>query len=197
MEGKLYSVAQAAEAWGISRQAVYQRLNKLTKEGYIVVKGNKRYITRDCIEAYLPARQGVEQQVEQQVEQELTTNQPTLDKLTKEIEQAKADLLAEQGRANALQATADAQKAHIDSLKDALEQSRLNADGLRIALDREQALHMATLQRLPAGRTEAKEGPIAAQEDPVEAQEGPAEAQEAEPQARGFFAWLKGRKGKA
>ena len=189
----LFTVAEAAAAWGISKQAVYQRLNKLNKEGYIVVKGNKRYITRDCIEAYLPARQGVEQQVEQ----ELTTNQPTLDKLTKELEQAKADLLAEQGRANALQATADAQKAHIDSLKDALEQSRLNADGLRIALDREQALHMATLQRLPAGRTEAKESPIAAQEDPVEAQEGPAEAQEAEPQARGFFAWLKGRKGKA
>ena len=139
-EKGLYTVAEAAAAWGISKQAVYQRLNKLNKEGYIVVKGNKRYITRDCIEAYLPARQGVEQQVEQ----ELTTNQPTLDKLTKELEQAKADLLAEQGRANALQATADAQKAHIDSLKAALDKAQTT-------INQEQAIRMASLQkRLPA-----------------------------------------------
>lgn len=156
MDEGLYTVAEAAEAWGITRQAVYQRLNKLNKEGFIVVKGKKRYVTRACFDIYPPAGQ----EVEQVVDKDLSNIQPTIAKLTKELEQAKADLLAEQGRANALQATADAQKAHIDSLS--------------LALDREQALHMAVLQRLPAGRTEGQERP--------------------QEERRGFFAWL--RKGK-
>jgi DNA-binding transcriptional MocR family regulator len=146
-EKALYTVAEAAAAWGITRQAVYQRLNKLNKEGFIVVKGKKRYVTSACFEVYPPAGQ----EVEQALDKDLSNIQPSIAKLTKELEQAKAELLAEQGRANALQATADAQKAHIDSLK--------------TALDREQALHMASLQqRLPAP-------------------------------GKGFFAWLKGRKG--
>ena len=144
---ELFTVAEAAEAWGITRQAVYQRLNKLNKEGFIVVKGKKRYVTRACFDIYPPAGQ----QVEQVVDKDLSIIQPTITKLTKELEQAKADLLAEQGRTLALQATVDAQQAHIDSLK--------------TALDREQALHMASLQKaLPAPR-------------------------------RGLFDWLKGRKG--
>ena len=150
MEGRkqaLYTVAEAAAAWGISKQAVYQRLNKLNKEGFLVEQGRKRYITRECFEVYPPIEQGLKQEVEQ----EEPIIQPTFNKLNKELEQAKAELLAEQGKTSTLQATIDAQQAHIDSLK--------------TALDREQALHMASLQqRLPAP-------------------------------GKGFFAWLKGRKG--
>ena len=144
MEGReqaLYTVAEAAAAWGISKQAVYQRLNKLNKEGLLVEQGRKRYITRECFEVYPPIEQGLKQEVEQ----EEPIIQPTLNKLNKELEQAKAELLAEQGKTSTLQATVTAQEAHIETLKN--------------ALDREQALHMAALQqRLPAGRGEKAQG---------------------------------------
>ena len=144
MEGReqaLYTVAEAAAAWGISKQAAYQRLNKLNKEGFLVEQGRKRYITRECFEVYPPIEQGLKQEVEQ----EEPIIQPTLNKLNKELEQAKAELLAEQGKTSTLQATVTAQEAHIETLKN--------------ALDREQALHMAALQqRLPAGRGEKAQG---------------------------------------
>ena len=54
MEGQeqaLYTIAEAAQAWGISRQAVYKRLstidNQVDNQPCIVVKGKQRYITRE------------------------------------------------------------------------------------------------------------------------------------------------------
>jgi len=139
-EKGLYTVAEAAEAWGISKQAVYQRLNKLNKEGLLVEQGRKRYITRECFEVYPPIEQGLKQEVEQ----EEPTIQPTLNKLNKELEQAKAELLAEQGKTSTLQATVTAQEAHIESLKAALDKAQTT-------INQEQAIRMASLQkRLPA-----------------------------------------------
>lgn len=143
MEGReqaLYTVAEAAAAWGISKQAVYQRLNKLNKEGLLVEQGRKRYITRECFEVYPPIEQGLKQEVEQ----EEPIIQPTLNKLNKELEQAKAELLAEQGKTSTLQATVTAQEAHIESLKAALDKAQTT-------INQEQAIRMASLQkRLPA-----------------------------------------------
>jgi len=139
-EKGLYTVAEAAAAWGISKQAVYQRLNKLNKEGFLVEQGRKRYITRECFEVYPPIEQGLKQEVEQ----EEPIIQPTLNKLNKELEQAKAELLAEQGKASSLQATVTAQEAHIESLKAALDKAQTT-------INQEQAIRMASLQkRLPA-----------------------------------------------
>ncbi len=136
----LFTVAEAAAAWGISKQAVYQRLNKLNKEGLLVEQGRKRYITRECFEVYPPIEQGLKQEVEQ----EEPIIQPTLNKLNKELEQAKAELLAEQGKASSLQATVTAQEAHIESLKAALDKAQTT-------INQEQAIRMASLQqRLPA-----------------------------------------------
>ena len=136
----LFTVAEAAAAWGISKQAVYQRLNKLNKEGFVVVQGKKRYITREGIEAH----QQENQQVAKQVDKDLPT-------LQEELATLKAALLAEQGKASSLQATVTAQEAHIETLKQALEKEQTNTEGLRKALDQQQALHMASLQkRLPA-----------------------------------------------
>lgn len=138
MEGQeqaLYSIAEAAQAWGISRQAVYKRVKTIDNQAFIVVKGKQRYITRDCIEAY----RGVVNQAFNQVEQANPTYQPEVDRL-------KAALLEEQGKALSLQATVDAQKAHIDSLQAALDKTQT-------ALNQEQQLHLATMQqRLTAGR---------------------------------------------
>lgn len=139
-EKALYTVAEAAAAWGISKQAVYQRLNKLNKEGFLVEQGRKRYITRECFEVYPPIEQGLKQEVEQ----EEPIIQPTLNKLNKELEQAKAELLAEQGKTSTLQATVTAQEAHIESLKAALDKAQTT-------INQEQAIRMASLQkRLPA-----------------------------------------------
>lgn len=176
MTEDLYTVAEAAEAWGITRQAVYKRLttmmttnvnhddnqvDKLTTGPLVVVKGRTRYITRDGLLSFMQD----DNQVDNQVYKVLTTDDNQVDSLTTEVDnlkqaisslqeelnQARADLLAEQGKSSTLQATVEAQQAHIDSLK--------------TALDREQALHMASLQKaLPAPR-------------------------------RGLFDWLKGRKG--
>ena len=65
--------------------------------------------------------------------------------MTTEVDTMKAALLEEKGRAAALQATIEAQKAHIDSLQAALDKTQT-------ALNQEQTLHLATMQRLPAGR---------------------------------------------
>ena len=138
-EKGLFTVAEAAAAWGISKQAAYQRLNKLNKEGFLVEQGRKRYITRECFEVYPPIEQGLKQEVEQ----EEPIIQPTLNKLNKELEQAKAELLAEQGKTSTLQATVTAQEAHIESLKAALDKAQTT-------INQEQAIRMASLQkRLP------------------------------------------------
>ena len=146
MEGQeqaLYSIAEAAAAWGISRQAVYKRLstidNQVDNQPCIVVKGKQRYITRDCIEAY----RGEVNQVDNQP---TTKRQPTDNQLTTEVDRLTRALLEEQGRASTLQGTVDAQRAHIDSLQAALDKTQT-------ALNQEQQLHLATMQqRLPAGR---------------------------------------------
>ena len=141
-EGKrLFTVSEAAATWGITKQAVYQRLNKLNKQGFIVEQAKKRYITRDGIEAY----RGEVNQEFKQVEQANSTFQPTFQA---EVDRLKAALLEAQGRASLLQATVDAQRAHIDSLQAALDKTQT-------ALNQEQQLHLATMQqRLPAGRGE-------------------------------------------
>ena len=142
-EGKrLFTVSEAAATWGITKQAVYQRLNKLNKQGFIVEQAKKRYITREGLESFNQQFN----QVEQDVEQAKPIIQPTFNQLEQEVEslktqlqQAREELLEEKGRTNTLQATIDAQKAHLDSLQS--------------ALDREQSLHMTMLQqRLPAPR---------------------------------------------
>ena len=169
MEGReqaLYTVAEAAAAWGISRQAVYKRLstidNQVDNQPYIVVKGKQRYITRDCIELYREDVNQVDNQVttkRQPNDNQLTTE---VDRLTTEVDRLKAALLEAQGRASSLQAALeqaqatiegykaakDAQQAHIDSLQAALDKTQT-------ALNQEQTLHLATMQqRLPAGRGE-------------------------------------------
>ena len=163
-EKGLYTVAEAAAAWGVTPQAIYQRLTNLTKEGFVLVKGKKRYITREGVEAYQSETNPPFKKLKEN-KQALPTLQSEIERLTNALQNAEAgastlraevdglkgELLAEQGKASSLQATVTAQEAHIETLKH--------------ALDREQSLHMAALQqRLPAGR------------------------------GGGFFAWLRGKK---
>ncbi len=124
-EKGLFTVAEAAAAWGVTPQAVYQRLTNLTKAGFVLVKGKKRYITREGIEAYKGELSPPFKNLKES-KQALPTLQSEIERLTTALRDAEA-------RASTLQATVTAQEAHIDSLKQ--------------ALDREQALHMAALQQ--------------------------------------------------
>lgn len=138
---ELFTVAEAAASWGISTQAVYQRLPTLQRKGFVVAKGKTRYITRECMEKH----QQEKQPLAKEVDKALPTLQPTLQE---DIGKLTRELLEERGRASTLQATIDAQQAHINSLQAALDKAQT-------ALDQEQTLHMATMQqqqRLPAGR---------------------------------------------
>ena len=152
----LYTIAEAAAAWGISRQAVYKRLstidNQVDNQPCIVVKGKQRYITRDCIEAY----RGEVNQVDNQptTKRQPTDNQLTteVDRLTTEVDRLKAALLEEQGRTSTLQAEIDAQRAALleaqgraSSLQAALEQAQATIEGYKAAKDAQQA-HIDSLQ---------------------------------------------------
>ena len=132
----LFTVAEAAEAWGITPQAVYQRLTNLSKEGFVVVKGKKRYITREGIEAYKGELNPPYKNLKEN-KQALPTLQSEIERLTNALQTAEE-------KASSLQAIIEAQKAHIDSLQAALDKTQT-------ALNQEQTIHMASLQkRLPA-----------------------------------------------
>jgi septal ring factor EnvC (AmiA/AmiB activator) len=108
-----------------------------------IVQGKKRYISMAWVLAEQKAAAPVDgplDSLDGPLDSKLDSLDSSLDSLDssrKRIRQLENDLLAAQGEAATLRATVAAQEAHIDSLK--------------TALDREQALHMASLQqRLPA-----------------------------------------------
>jgi len=159
------SLQEAADLLGLSRQSIYRRLSadsnpdtKTDSSGQpadsrpaSIVRDKKRYISLEWVLAEQKAAAPVDGPLDS-LDGPLDSSLDSLDSSADRIRQLEKDLLAAQGEAATLRATVAAQEAHIDSLKQ--------------ALDREQALHMASLQaRLPAGR--------------------------------GFFSWLKGKKGDA
>lgn len=154
-EQALYGIKEAAAEWGISIQAVYKRFNKLKQQGLTSLKDGKPCISREIIETFKPPIKPDFKPVEQP---SLILKQE-VESLTTSLNAAKAALLEAQGRASSLQAALeqaqatiegykaakDAQQAHIDSLQAALDKTQT-------ALNQEQTLHLATMQRLPAGR---------------------------------------------
>lgn len=127
MEKEYYDIKEAAAEWGISRQAAYQRLKNKVKPELTAIVDGKLSITRAGIDSCIQVdRQAARQVVGKSVN------------IQSEVERLKTQLAEAQAKTATLQATVDEKQAHIDSLK--------------AALDREQSLHMASLQRLPAGR---------------------------------------------
>ena len=144
------SLQEAADLLGLSRQSIYRRLSadsnpdtKTDSSGQpadsrpaSIVRDKKRYISMDWVLAELDKAEPVNDQADSSG-QSADSKQTVADSSADRILQLEKDLLAAQGEAATLRATLAAQEAHIDSLK--------------TALDREQALHMASLQqRLPA-----------------------------------------------
>ena len=163
------TLQEAADLLGVSRQTVTRRAlstdrsldgprtdldssldsldSSLDSKPASIVQGKKRYISLEWVLAEQKAAAPVDGPLDSNLDSSLDSLDSSLDSLDssldsldssrKRIQQLEKDLLAAQGEAATLRATVAAQEAHIDSLK--------------TALDREQALHMASLQqRLPA-----------------------------------------------
>ena len=168
------TLQEAADLLGVSRPTMYRRAlaaeqgvnsreqgmnsdeQPVNSKPASVVHDKKRYVSMDWVLSEMDAAETAEQPVnsleqgmnshEQPVNSTEQAVNSTLNSSADRIRQLENDLLAAQGEAATLRATVTAQEAHIDSLK--------------TALDREQALHMASLQqRLPADtRGEADTG---------------------------------------
>ena len=166
------TLQEAADLLGVSRQTVTRRAlstdrsldgprtdldssldsldSSLDSKPASIVQGKKRYISLEWVLAEQKAAAPVDgpldsldgplDSLDGPLDSNLDSLDSSLDSLDssrKRIRQLENDLLAAQGEAATLRATVAAQEAHIDSLK--------------TALDREQALHMASLQqRIPA-----------------------------------------------
>ena len=157
------TLQEAADLLGVSRPTMYRRAlaaeqpvnsaeqtvnsdeQPVNSKPASIVHDKKRYVSMDWVLAEMDAAETAEQALnsdEQALnsrEQSLNSAEQGVNSSADRIRQLENDLLAAQGEAATLRATVTAQEAHIESLK--------------TALDREQALHMASLQqRLPAGR---------------------------------------------
>ena len=159
------TLQEAADLLGVSRQTVTRRAlstdrsldgprtdldssldsldSSLDSKPASIVHGKKRYVSMDWVLAEQKAAAPVDgplDSLDGPLDSNLDSLDSSLDSLDssrKRIQQLEKDLLAAQGEAATLRATVAAQEAHIDSLK--------------TALDRDQALHMASLQqRIPA-----------------------------------------------
>jgi chromosome segregation ATPase len=145
------TLQEAADLLGVSRQTVTRRAlstdksldgprtdldSSLDSRPASIVQGKKRYISLEWVLAEQKAAAPVDGPLDS-LDGPLDSSLDSLDSSADRIRQLEKDLLAAQGEAATLRATVAAQEAHIDSLK--------------TALDREQSLHMASLQqRLPA-----------------------------------------------
>lgn len=167
------TLQEAADLLGVSRPTMYRRAlaaeqgvnsreqgmnsdeQPVNSKPASIVHDKKRYVSidwalaeMDAAEPVNSAEQAVNSKMNSREQPVNSAEQPvnsTLNSNADRIRQLEKDLLAAQGEVTALQATVTAQEAHIDSLK--------------TALDREQALHMASLQqRLPADTRDTPAG---------------------------------------
>ena len=165
------TLQEAAALLGVSRQTVTRRAratdgprtaldgprtdldSSLDHRPASIVQGKNRYISMEWVLAEQEAAAPVDgpldsldgpldrlgRSTDSKLDSLDSPRTPLDSNLDSRILDLERDLLAAQGEITTLQATVTAQEAHIDSLK--------------TALDREQSLHMASLQqRLPAGR---------------------------------------------
>lgn len=173
------TVQEAADLLGVSRQTVTRRAmdnlgqsmdssvdslgQPVDSRPASIVQGKNRYISRDWVLAEQNAAKGPGQPMDsswtdldrsgQSTDSKMDSLDSPWTDLDSRIRGLEMELLAAQGEAAALKATVAAQEAHIDTLKEALETEKGNSEGFKKALDQQQALHMASLQkRLPAGQ---------------------------------------------
>lgn len=134
MEKKaFYTVAEAAELLGVSRQAVYQALNKQLKPFSSKVDG------KIAIDAAAFSDMS-DKQLNKQVDKENDNRQSNIQALVQEVEKLKIQLDESEKREKML---AD----QLEYLKQQIKTKDDTIGGLRIALDQQQKLQLLTQQQ--------------------------------------------------
>lgn len=133
MEKKaFYTVAEAAELLGVSRQAIYQALNKQLKPFSSKVDG------RIVIES-AAFSDVVDKQLNKQDDKENDNRQSNIQALVQEVDKLKIQLVEAERREKMLTDQLEYLKQQI-KIKDEM------VEGLRIALDQQQKLQLLTQQ---------------------------------------------------
>lgn len=135
MEGKkaFYTVAEAAELLGVSRQAIYQALNKQLKPFSSKVDG------RIVIES-AAFSDVVDKQLNKQVDKENDNRQSNIQALVQEVDKLKIQLVEAERREKML-------TDQLEYLKEQIKTKDETIEGLRIALDQQQKLQLLTQQQ--------------------------------------------------
>lgn len=133
MEKKaFYTVAEAAELLGVSRQAIYQALNKQLKPFSSKVDGK-------IVIAAAAFSDMSDKQLNKQVDKENDKQQSNIQALVQEVDKLKIQLDEAQKREKML---AD----QFEYLKEQIKIKDETIKGLRIALDQQQKLQLLTQQ---------------------------------------------------
>lgn len=127
-----YTVAEAAELLGVSRQAIYQALNKQLKPFSSKVDG------RIVIES-AAFSDVVDKQLNKQDDKENDNRQSNIQALVQEVDKLKIQLVEAERREKMLTDQLEYLKQQI-KIKDEM------VEGLRIALDQQQKLQLLTQQ---------------------------------------------------
>lgn len=131
-EKAFYTVAEAAELLGVSRQAIYQALNKQLKPFSSKVDG------RIVIES-AAFSDVVDKQLNKQDDKENDNRQSNIQALVQEVDKLKIQLVEAERREKMLTDQLEYLKQQI-KIKDEM------VEGLRIALDQQQKLQLLTQQ---------------------------------------------------
>jgi predicted DNA-binding protein YlxM (UPF0122 family) len=128
-----YTVAEAAELLGVSRQAIYQALNKNLKPFSSKVDG------RIVIES-AAFSDVVDKQLNKQVDKENDNRQSNIQALVQEVDKLKIQLVEAERREKML-------TDQLEYLKEQIKTKDETIEGLRIALDQQQKLQLLTQQQ--------------------------------------------------
>lgn len=134
MEKKeFFTVAEAAELLGVSRQAIYQALNKQLKPFSSKVDG------KIVIES-AAFSDVVDKQLNKQVDKENDNRQSNIQALVQEVDKLKIQLVEAERREKML-------TDQLEYLKEQIKTKDETIEGLRIALDQQQKLQLLTQQQ--------------------------------------------------
>lgn len=166
MDNKYITVAETAERCGVSKQAVYQRLNKDLKKYVKVIDGKKQL----HIEVLQEFSKVVEQPLEQAIDKELNNNSSDLFKLIETLQEqltvkdeqiAEKDKLIQQFQIES-QKQSEHSRQQSDKLINLLEQNNKLQENNQVLLGRQQQVEQITehAEAVTKSNEEKEEEPV-------------------------------------
>ena len=132
MKNEYLTIAEFAETVGVSKQAIYQQLNKKLK-GFVQVVDGKKCVEKTALALY------VINDVEQEVEQGVMTDLPTIDEIYAMVEEFYNEKLCTEMQARIDQLEEDKRQLYIQ-----LERKDKQLEEKERTLQQAQTLHLGT-----------------------------------------------------